>query len=358
MQQHQKNIQIEGHKLMYHVKEVSEWMAGKVVAPVYVEIGPSNICNHHCLFCALDYMEKPKRTVLKKEIFIGLLADMADFGVKSVMFAGEGEPMVYPHIAEVTEKAKSFGLDIAITTNGVPFTPQKSSRMLPHLSWIKFSIDAGDKETYSRIHGCRPQDFDTLMENLEFACQFRRENDLSCAIGAQMLMLEESIHSVENLAKKVKGIGLDYLVLKPYSQHPNSINRLSFNRLKYDEMLSDLSEKYSTENFRLIYRNLSAAEIEKDIPYNQCYGINFFTLIEATGDIIPCNLFHDNPEFIYGNIYDHSFREIWNSKQRKDILERLFQKGCASCRKGCRLHHVNKYLDVLVNRNLEHINFI
>ncbi len=343
---------------MYHVKEVSQWIDGEIVAPVYVEIGLSNSCNHRCMFCALDYMTGKGKSRIEKDRIISVLKDMADFGVKSIMLAGEGEPMVYPHIAEVTEKAKSFGLDIAITTNGVPFTPQKGSRMLPHLSWIKFSIDAGDRETYARIHGCRPQDFDTLMGNLEFACQFRQKQNLSCAIGAQMLMLEESIHSVENLAAKVKDTGLDYLVLKPYSQHPNSINRLSFNRLKYDEMLSDLSEKYSTENFKLIYRNLSAAEIEKDIPYDQCYGINFFTLIEATGDVIPCNLFHDNPGFVYGNIYEHSFREIWNSKQRKEILVQLAQKGCASCRKGCRLHHVNKYLDVLVNRNLEHINFI
>ena len=34
-----QKIQIEGHKLMYHVDEVSRWLKGEIVAPPYVEIG-------------------------------------------------------------------------------------------------------------------------------------------------------------------------------------------------------------------------------------------------------------------------------------------------------------------------------
>ena len=56
-----KDIQIEGHKLMYHPNEVSRWINGQIFAPIYLEIGPTNICNHKCNFCALDYLEvKPK----------------------------------------------------------------------------------------------------------------------------------------------------------------------------------------------------------------------------------------------------------------------------------------------------------
>ena len=46
-----QKIQIEGHKLMYHVDEVSRWLKGDVVAPIYVEIGLINSCNHNCVFC-------------------------------------------------------------------------------------------------------------------------------------------------------------------------------------------------------------------------------------------------------------------------------------------------------------------
>ena len=37
-----KRIQLEGHKLMYHVDEVSKWLKGETVAPIYIEMGPIN----------------------------------------------------------------------------------------------------------------------------------------------------------------------------------------------------------------------------------------------------------------------------------------------------------------------------
>src|SRR3989338_8010506 len=94
-----QKVQIEGHKLMYHVDEVSKWLKGEMVAPIYVEIGPINSCNHKCVFCALDYL-KSRGSAISKDVLIANLKDMAEFGVKSIMFAGEGEPLLYHHLPE------------------------------------------------------------------------------------------------------------------------------------------------------------------------------------------------------------------------------------------------------------------
>jgi len=353
-----QEVQLEGHKLMYHVNEVSKWLNEEIVAPIYLEIGPINTCNHKCIFCALDYL-KSKGKSLDKDILINSLKNMADFGVKSIMFAGEGEPLVYPHIIEATEKAKEFGLDIAITTNGVLFTKEKIEKMLKHLSWIKFSIDAGTKETYSKIHGCREEDFEKVMDNIKEACTYREKNKLDSTIGCQTLLIPNNIEEVEKLIIKVKEIGADYLVLKPYSQHPDSINQLVLDLKKHDKRLTELSEKYSDEKTKIIYRDMSAQEIiDKDISYEECHGINFFTLIDALGNVMPCNLFYEKSEFYYGNLHESTFEEIWKSDKRKKVLKKLHEKGCSNCRKGCRLNFVNKYLDNLKNKKVKHMNFI
>ena len=351
-------IQLEGQKLMYHVDGVSRWLKGETVAPVYVEIGPINACNHKCIFCALDYI-KGKGAVIDRNVMLKTLKNMADFGVKSIMFAGEGEPLAYPFIAEAVEKAKEYGLDIAITTNGVLLDKKKAESILRNVSWIKFSIDAGTKETYAKVHGCRPDDFDKVMDNIRFACEHRKKNKLNCAIGCQILLIPSNIDEVEKLILRVRSLGVDYVVLKPYSQHPNSINRLVLDLKKNDSRLTELSKKHSTPDFKVIYRNISAQEVErKQCDYDKCHGLNFFALIDAAGNIIPCNLFYEMPEYYYGNINRNTFEEIWNSKKRKDVLDKLYKKGCEKCRKGCRLNFVNKYLDAVKNRNIEHINFI
>ena len=128
---------------------------------------------------------------------------------------------------------------------------------------------------------------------------------------------------------------------------------------RYDDVLSDLSKKYSDDGFKVIYRNLSAREIEQEeISYKICYGLNFFTLIDALGNIIPCNIFYEKPEFYYGNVNKNTFEEIWSGVKRKKVIEKLYSLGCSDCRKGCRLNFVNKYLDAVKNRDIEHINFI
>lgn len=353
-----QKIQIEGHKLMYHVDEVSKWLNNEVVAPIYVEIGPINSCNHKCVFCALDYL-KSKGSAIDKDVLINNLKDMAEFGVKSIMFAGEGEPLLYPHLPEAIEKAKKFGMDIAITTNGSQLSEEKIKSILKHLSWIKISIDAGTKETYAKIHGCKEEDFSRLLSNIRFACNYRKEHNLSCKIGCQILLLEDNIGEVEELILKLRDIGTDYIALKPYSQHPDSINRMGFDINKHGKNLINLSNKYSSDGFQVIYRKLTYDEIEKDEPdYDVCYGVNFFTLIDAFGNVIPCNIFYEKEEYCYGNIYKNTFSEIWKSQRRKEILKKLYKRGCLKCRKGCRMNFVNKYLYSLKTRNIEHINFI
>lgn len=343
---------------MYHVNEVSKWLNDESVAPIYIEIGPINACNHKCIFCALDYL-KSKGSMIKKEVLISNLKNMAEFGVKAIMFGGEGEPLAYPHIIEATQKAKEFGLDISITTNGVLFDEKLTKEILGYLSWIKFSIDAGTRKTYAKIHGCKEEDFDKVINNIKFACEYRDKNDINTTIGSQILLIQDNIEEVEILIQKIKKAGADYLILKPYSQHPKSVNKLVLDIKKYDKKLKNLVEQYSDEKFKVIYRDTSAKEIETNkIKYKNCFGLNFFTLIDALGNVIPCNLFYEEPNYIYGNINENNFEQIWRSKKRQEVINIIHSEGIDNCRRGCRLNFVNKYLNDIKLRNIEHINFI
>lgn len=350
--------QLEGHKLMYHPNEVAKWLQKQDVAPIYVEIGPVRACNHNCSFCAFDYLKK-NGTLLDKDILISNLQNMAEYGVKSIMFCGEGEPFLHPHLPEIIQKAKEFGLDIAVTSNGVLFTSEKAKATLPYLSWIKFSVDAGSPKIYAKTHGTTEEDFNKLLNNLKFACQHKKENNFSVQIGCQMVITDESINDVENLIIKIKDFDLNYLVLKPYCIHPQSINKQTLTQEDYDSKLFHLSKQYSTETFKVIYRGQSFKETEKEaLDYDHCYGINFIVLIDALGNVLPCSVFYDKSSFIYGNINQQKFSEIWKSEKRKEVTNLVYQRGSKNCRNHCRLNFVNKYLNEIKNQKKTHINFI
>src|SRR3990170_6601868 len=100
---------IDSQKLSYHPKRVADridgyesWEKAKSIYPIYMEVSPIGICNHRCVFCALDYMGYENRS-LNKDIFRGRLTEMAGLGVKSIMFAGEGEPTLWKPLPETLD---------------------------------------------------------------------------------------------------------------------------------------------------------------------------------------------------------------------------------------------------------------
>lgn len=348
------NINFDGHKLNFHAERTAAWLRGEEVYPIYVEIGPVSSCNHRCIFCALDFARSNK--VLDTKVLCRALEDMGRNNVKAVMFGGEGEPTLHKDFPLIVRSAKESGLDVALTTNGVPFTRRKIEQCLGYLSWVKVSIDAGNSESYAKIHGTEPQDFNILMDNIGIMVETRNKHHYSTTIGTQILLMGENINEVLPLVEKVKAIGVDYLVVKPYSQHPSSSNKFDLDYSRFKCLEADL-EKFKSEKFNVFFRSEAMEKSKLGIEYSECYGLPFFTLIDAQGNIIPCNLFYNREEYYYGNLYKNSFSDIWKSNQKKQAVEKICNAGTSVCRKNCRLNYVNQYLYMLKNPP-KHVNFI
>lgn len=352
------NYRIDSHKLMYHPGVVSDWAKGKDIYPIYVEVAPCGGCNHRCIFCALDYLgHKPvciETAVLKK-----FLHDIASKGTKSIMFAGEGEPLLHKDFPDLVSYAKKQGLDVSITTNGVLLKKELNQRILPFLSWIRISLNAGTAQNYGLIHRTNPRDFDTVIKNIREALAIKRKNKLAATIGVQFLLLNQNFKEAEKLAAILKKIGADYLIIKPYSQHPKSLNRLKRD-LSYRSLLSleESLEKYEGTGFNVIFRKSAMLKIQEKKPYNKCCGLSFWSYLSAEGDLYACSAFLGDKRFCYGNIYQESFTRLWNGRKRHAINRMMDKRwDIKKCREVCRLDEVNRYLWDLKHPH-PHVNFI
>lgn len=341
---------IDSHKLMFHPHIVSDWLKDKPIYPIYVEICPYGGCNHRCVYCAYNYTKyKPislDTTVLKNRI-----NEMANIGIKAIMYAGEGEPLLHKDISSIINHTKLSGIAVAVTTNGVKFTKEFSEKCLGSISWIKVSIDAGRPETYAKIHGTSNKDFSRILNNLEAAVKIRDSNHYHCAIGAQALLFPENSDELHLLADSLSKIGVDYLVVKPFTDHPRRKGKLK--DLRYDRLFSkakdDLS-KYNSEKFKVIIRSNAFNDLVGTRDYKKCYSLDFWAFIDATGDVYACSNFLKNKDYVYGNIYEESFEKIWNNRKKIDI-------DLSNCRSICRMDKVNQYLWEL-KHSPEHVNFI
>ena len=259
---------IDSHKLLYHPSRVAEWMAQGDCFPIYIEIGLTSRCNHRCIFCALDWLEHGA-VDMDRDVMLKALTDMAAHGVKSIMFAGEGESLLHKEASLFIKVASDLGIKVAVTTNGVPFTPAKAAECLPHLTWIRFSFNAGTAEQYALVHHTKASDFDQVLANIRFAAEFKQKNKLKVDIGVQTLLLPDSIDGVLKLAALVKDAGADNLQIKPYSQHPSSTNRFVLDYERYLDLEPQL-KAFESDSFAVIFRKNTIRRIVDGIDYDSC----------------------------------------------------------------------------------------
>lgn len=352
------DFRIDTHKLIFHPDRVAEWMKGKSVCPIYLEIAPVGACNHRCIFCAVDYLGYNRR-ILDLEIFKQTLKDASVLGVRSIMFAGEGEPLIHKDICEIVKFTKALGIDTAITTNGVLFTKEKSLQLLKYLSWIRISLNAGKSKTYAKVHRTNEGDFYKVLNNIKEAVRIKNKYKYKATIGVQLLLIPENKEEVFTLAKILKETGVDYFSVKPYSQHPLSVCRISSD-FKYTDLMSLGKKlmKMQTSRFKIIFRDLTMERLAISKEYKRCLGLPFWAYIDSRGDVYSCSAFLGKKGFCYGNIYNESFSDIINGKRRKVIIDKIsLRMDVKKCRLACRLDKINSYLWELKHHS-PHVNFI
>ena len=350
---------IDGHKLIYHLQRVDDWLKGESVYPVYMEISPSGSCNHRCIFCAYDFIGYPNRKI-ETERLLSFIDEIAECGVKSVLYAGEREPLLHPDIDRFVVYSKNRGIDVGIYTNGHLLSRELSLKMLHALTFIRFSFNGGTPENYASIHRVKPGIFDRVLKNIKTAVEIKAKENPDMDIGAQYVLIPENRDFLFDAVKILKDAGIDYVAIKPFVQQSHLQAYKMKGHLHMDDLgdTLDRAESFSDENFRVIARR-NSFESYGIRNYRHCYGASFISVLNSGGDVASCLPYWDREEFIFGSIYERSFGEIWNGERRQKIKELLENKlDVLKCPPNCRPNAVNEFLWEIKNPSVKHLNFI
>ena len=318
---------LDSHKLSYHYDRIEAWEAGEQIAPVSVDMALTRSCGAMCAFCYAMMQEPQERPAIKIEHALNLLDDFAEIGVRGVSLISDGESTLSKAYVPFIQHAKEVGIDIGNATNGWEWKPEKIEQVLPHLTWVRFTVAAGTPEGYAKIMYKGPEYtkvFDNAMSNIRYAVDLKRRKNLDCTLGIQMVLMPEFEDEILPFAKLAVDLGVDYGVIKHCSDDEQGTLGVDYE--KYEPMFEKLeqAEKLSNEQTKVIVKWEKIKD--KGIPsYSRFYGPQFLLQVSGSGLIAPSGMFFNArySKFHMGNLTEERFIDVFHSERYRRIMQYL-----------------------------------
>ncbi len=268
-------------------------------APFSVHIYPSFYCNFKCNYClqslsAEALAEKHfEKQYMDFETYRKAIDDIASAGwkTKALIFAGHGEPLLHPQIADMIAYAKEKHVTerTEIVTNGSLLTHELSDALInAGLDRLRVSLQGTDGETYRQVCGVRI-DYETYLEHLAYFYTHKKETDVYIKIIDVALKDEADEERFYQLFGKIADtVAVEHAI--PF------VPEIELDHLSGENKMGGTMRSHICS-----------------MPF-------YMMVLYPNGDIMPCCA-TDVP-IIFGNVKEQSMQQIWESEIRTLFIRR------------------------------------
>ncbi len=338
---------------------------------IYVE--PTNRCNLKCLTCIRNSWDEPFGE-MDWSVYQALIDDLADFpDVKTIAFAGLGEPLLHERLPEMVRLAHARGLRTEMTSNAMLLTPSLAGRLVDAgLDQLVVSIDGASGDSYGTI---RPgASLEEITANVRVLYRLSEKAILTpLRIGIEFVAMKRNIQelpAMREVASRIKASFILVTNVLPYTSElqdeilynmgPDTyeIQGTPYNPLW---ILPNIDWNQQTQGpLSSIMRQqpkLSFLDINLNQRNNYCPFIRSGSMAVAWhGGISPCPaLLHSYTCFIryrkkffrrceFGRLPEEPLRAIWLNPDYAAFRQRVLQfdfSPCTDCG-GCDMGESNE----------------
>ena len=287
----------------------------RLLAPIHVRIKPTNVCGHHCTYCAYrsDNLDlgstMTERDQIPKPKMFEILHDLEAMSVKAVTFSGGGDPFYYKHLLDVVKWLSGSSIQFATLTNGARLNGELAEVFSEHGTWVRVSIDGWDDDSYARYRGIRRGEFTKLMNNLTAFSKL----DGTCHLGVSVIVDHQNVTHLEGLIKQLSDVGVDSVKISPCVVSNSGVRNNEYHGDSVDyirDMVARLSMDIKDPSFEIFnaYHRFS----EKfDKPYKWCPYQQLLTVIGADLNVYTCQDKAYTSSGYLGSIKNIRFRDFW-----------------------------------------------
>jgi len=344
-------------KLFGHLDRLQELRAtGKTTAPVNVEIDLSNRCSLGCQWCHFAYTHtrgplaghvKPEGAVsggdlMDYDLATSILDQLDAAEVRSVVWAGGGEPTLHPRFDDVITYCN---LDQGLYTHGGHIDDKRAALLKRRLTWAYVSLDECDAVAYQTSKGV--DRFDAVLTNIARLVAA----DGPATIGVGCLLHVGNWQNIHRMVRLGRELGVDYVQFRPVIEYdmtaPGSID-------------GDVDWIDSAIGHLGAYRDdpFVMADVERFKRYRQwaghgyqtCYWSAMQTVITPNGKVWRCINKREHGDACLGDLTIDTFADIWKRTGGSCAVD-------GHCRVACRGDQSNLALEPIMADYL-HPNFV
>ncbi len=286
--------------------------------PFSIQVFPVYACNLACAYCIHSVPPEKRgfiaaKTVLDMELYRKFIADLKEFPhpLKMLRFAGTGEPLLHPQIAEMVACAKEAGVaeSLDIVTNGLRLTHELSAALVAAgLGRIRISLQGLSDEAY--VYTKRAGVFQDLVENIGWLYAHRGDTKIYVKIMDCALGDDEEAQFLRIFGDIADFIAVEHLI--------PAVEQIDYEKIA-GHALADL-----TQNGAAVRR----AEV--------CPQPFYMMQLNPDGMMAPCCAMETAE--ILGDVSKESVRAIWRGQRLRAFLEAQLRgrkaayATCAKCR--------------------------
>jgi len=266
----------------------------RFICPQGINIEPTSRCNLRCTMC---YYDKDKIKVdIDMALFSSIIDQMAEFPRRCIgELCYRGEPLLNPHLSEMTDYMTKRNVPVGIVTNGILMTGDLVKKLLEApFVYFYFSVDAATAETYEKIRV--GASFEKLNRKIDTFLKIKTKNfsDHPVSIGIKCVVQNNNLEELEAI-KNHWLPRVDMVVFQ--NQLVNT--KTGFDLLGVENQIADIPK--NRHSCHTLWRNLCIA---------------------ADGNITSCagGYLGKSTESL-GNAKHNSLMSVWNSNRLREVQE-------------------------------------
>lgn len=303
-------------------------------------------CTSHCKMCTI--WKRAKQDSYGKELTLEdwkkIIDDISKYKLDMIeLFGGDSllrKDVIFPLIEYI--KSKNIFVDLPTNCNLLDKDTAKKF-VKSGLDRIYISLD-GPIEIHDEIRG-KQGTFNRVQKALQYLVEAKKElNSKTPDITINCTISISNVHNFEQILPAIEKIGVDGIDFEYVGEFKEeNIKNSDVDGIKPTPFYITLGKsnlltredavllkkkmndiKKSSDNYSIVISTKHIDSLTIDdlvngtIPNKKCYMCHSMITIDPFGNVLGC--FHYN-NFIYGNVKDFSFSDIWRNKKHISFLK-------------------------------------